>query len=164
MDDETLKRLMIDDALGALSPDVSSLLSAYSETVPAGKSERSAWRSLAMDARRALSQQTVEDLPPFPATQRISLPWRFARIGISAAAMLAIGVGIGLRMPRAVPPRPEVAVAVQPAATELAGSNDMGGFWSSQRLLAYAEQQKRPKSSSLRWTSPVKMPEIGELK
>jgi hypothetical protein len=167
MDDQALKRLMIDDALGELSPDVSWLLMEYLQVVPAGESERLAWSKLAADARRALPGQPTEQLPPFPAGARFSFPWRSLGTGVSIAASLAIGVGVGLRMPRSASPPREVAVVVPLTATEVPASNNSlssggGGFWSSKRLLAYAQQQKRPESSPLRWTSPVRIPQLGD--
>ena len=55
MDDATLDRLMIDDALGALEPDVSALLAAYTASLPQNEQRRADWRALAERARESLA-------------------------------------------------------------------------------------------------------------
>ncbi|MGA2440991.1 MAG: hypothetical protein ABSH08_08535 [Tepidisphaeraceae bacterium] len=164
MDKQTLERLMIDEALGALEPDVSLLLSAYCETLSNCDAELAAWQRVAAGARAAMPEQATEELPPFAAPVRLSRPWRLARIGVSIAAVLAIGVGIGLRMAPQPSHPPQSNVTVQSTTTEMPRSAGVSDFWSSQRLMASAQQPERLATSTWHWTSPIAEPEIGETK
>ena len=59
MDDQTLERLMIDDAVGALPEDVSALLAAYGATLPNGGGVDSGrWRDVAKLASRAMDGES----------------------------------------------------------------------------------------------------------
>ena len=84
---------------------------------------------------------------------------------LSTAALLAIGVGIGLHISRPVVHPVASVVVIQPAPEETSRpAAEDGGFWSSRRFIACAQQEKREDTSPLHWTSPVKMPDIGEIK
>lgn len=162
MDNDVLQRLMMDDALGALEPDARVLLEEYFKTQSAQRSEQDTWQRIAATAARAISDGPVETLPEFP---RRRLQWsRFERAGrltMSAAAMVLIGLGVGLHLsrsstgpsftPNSLPsiamsvPRP-VTVAPQAAATI-----GVADFWSTQRLLASALSANRQPRPQWQW-------------
>ena len=93
MDDATLERLILDDALGALSPDASALLAAHIKTLPGGSERLAAWRQVADSARSAMPTEAVADLPPFPVHGMTSNPWRISRIGLLRRRCAVSGVG-----------------------------------------------------------------------
>jgi hypothetical protein len=149
MDDATLQRLMIDEALGALDPDVSALLDAYTADLPASSGDRAAWQKLAQTARQAMPVAAAETLPPLRIS-RVPGPgiWRGARATLALAAAIAMGIGIGLWRAR---PETTTVTVVAPAAQSFAGPQAVSlppppangqSFWSSQRLLAMAQAQR----------------------
>jgi anti-sigma factor RsiW len=160
MDDAILERLIFDDALGALSPDASALLAAHIQTLPGGSERLAGWRRLAETARAAMPAEPPLALPPLRIGKLSSNPWRIGRIGVSIAAVLIMGVGIGLLRPREANVSPHSAIAPLPIAAEMPISAGVQDFWSSKRLLASAMGQKRENSSPLRWTSPIRQPEM----
>ncbi len=164
MDQATLERLILDDALGALPSDASALLAAYVQTLPGGNERLAAWQRVAATARTAMPTELAAPLPPFSAPKHTSNPWRIGAIGLAAAAVLAMGVGIGLWMPRRVAAPTQVAVVPQPIVVEMRSSGGVHDFWSSQRLLASAMQEKHEPSSAWHWSSPVSEPEFGVTK
>jgi hypothetical protein len=157
MDDAILERLIFDDALGALSPDTSALLAAHVRTLPGGGEKLKAWQQLAETARAAMPAEPPLALPPLRIRQN---PWRIGRIGLSIAAALILGLGIGLLHPHGGNVSPQPAIAPSPVAVEMPASAGVQDFWSSKRLLASAVGQKRENSSPLRWTSPIRQPEM----
>lgn len=164
MDDAILERLMIDDALQALAPDVSALLAAYTAGMPAAGERRARWRDLADAARAALEVEASEELPPFPANKlRTSQRWHKARIGLSVAAVLALGVGIGSWWPTKPAAAPTVGRIASPLQSEPPRSTGIQDFWSSQRLLASAAQHRVGNHPALKWTSPLTESPNGEL-
>src|SRR5579862_9170455 len=124
MDDATLERLIFDDALGALSPDASALLAAHIQTMPGGSERLAGWRQLAETARAAMPTASPQALPPFPVSRIVSNPWRIGRIGLSVAAVLFLGLGIGLLFPHRLTSSPQVAITPQP--TEAPASSPIG--------------------------------------
>jgi hypothetical protein len=59
---------------------------------------------------------------------------------------------------------PESNIAVQSNKTEMPRAAGVPDFWSSQRLMASAQQQERLATSTWHWTSPIAEPETGEIK
>jgi anti-sigma factor RsiW len=151
MDPAILERLMIDDALGALSPDVRALLEAF---LAGDDAELAQWRLVADATKSALPRPTVESLPPFPRLR----PWRIAppiRMAMALAAALLIGIGTGLHFVparstpiAATPPIP----AAPPAAVATVGVAD---FWSSKRLLAVALDTERHAQPPSHWNDLI---------
>ena len=146
MDRQTLERLMIDDALGALSPDASALLAVHTDA-----GERGRWKEIAALAKSAgagglfLDSEAVAEgsLPAGASGRRV-----MGRI-LVMAAMLLVGLGIGLLIPRrsASPPMATLpgpqwqldsAVAAAPAA------DAVPDFWSSRRLIGAAVNRNGP--------------------
>lgn len=154
MDDATLERLMIDEALGVLDADTSALLVAFTAQNPAA-SERANWQELAGKLRQAMPVATEQALPPLhlPAS-RHRQSWSHARSILALAAAIALGIGIGLWRTPATGNQPVAAPGAQSATAAPAFSlppppSDAQSFWSSKRLLAMAEAQKglaRPQS------------------
>lgn len=164
MDDTTLDRLMMDDALGALEADVSALLAAYAVDLPQVEQRRAGWGDLAERARQAMVTPPAQALPPFPGAQlRAARLWHKGGIALAIAAVLVLGIGIGLWMPTQ---RGAVAPVVRftPTATSpqprAAGVSD---FWSSRRLLASAVEHDVQSRPAWRWTSPLTESANGEL-
>jgi hypothetical protein len=148
MDDTTLERLMMDEALGALSPDVSMLLAAYTQTT--GDARVAQWRRVANLAGEAMGETHLEPLPAFPGqAPRQARMWNMARLGLAAAAVLAVGIGIGSWMPSK--PAANVSVAQAPVETPRR-SMGVSDFWSSQRLLASAMESAPRAPSRPQWT------------
>ena len=164
MDQATLERLMLDDALGALSVDASDLLAAYVRTLPGGDERLAAWQRVASTARAAMPSESAKLLPPFPIRRRVGNPWRMLRMGLSVAAVLALGVGIGLWMPRRPVATKQVAVVPQPIVAEIPSIVAVHDFWSSQRLLASALQEKREPAGGGQWGSPSNQNETDGFK
>jgi hypothetical protein len=161
MDQATLERLMLDEALGALPADVSSLLAAYAQTLPGGGERLAVWQQVAATAKAAMPAEPAAVLPPFPARNLVSNPWRIGPVGLAAAAAaLLIGVGIGLWTPRRPAAAPQVAIVPQSIVAETPSNGGVHDFWSSQRLLASAMEEKHTPSAAWRWSSPVSEPEM----
>ncbi|HUB25210.1 MAG TPA: hypothetical protein VL992_07250 [Tepidisphaeraceae bacterium] len=144
MDEATLERLMIDDALGALGPDVRALLEAYVRDQP---KELAAWRRVAAAATEAIQPAKGESLPPFP---HASVP-RFPRIALAAAAALLVGFGIGWEFSPAPPRRAALAIAAPMPQVAAAGVTD---FFSSSRLVGVAldAERRAPSGPRMGWS------------
>jgi hypothetical protein len=159
MDDATLERLMIDESLGVLDADVSTLLAAYTAQNPAA-SERANWQELAAKLRQAMPVATEQALPPLhlPAS-RHRQSWSHARSILALAAAIALGIGIGLwRAPATAtsPPPAAQASAAAPAVSLPPPPANGQSFWSSKRLLAMAQSQKsESRMESARFTRPL---------
>jgi hypothetical protein len=144
MDEAILERLMIDDALGALSPDARALLEAYVCNQP---KELAAWRRVAAAAAEAIPVAKAESLPPFPRQSVL----RFPRVALAAAAVLLIGIGIGWEFSPAPAPQDLVMAPQTPQAVADVGITD---FWSSSRLVAAAldAEQHAPSGPRSGWS------------
>jgi len=166
MNDETLERLMIDDALGALPPDTSALLEAYTVNA-ASDDQRLKWRRLAELAAETTKADQGGTVPPFPGTPLRLL--RFQRVAVStlaAAAVLALGLGIGLYIPTLHPRTSSPAALITRDQSEdrlvepVTKMRGVAGMWSSDRLLAVATERRVGVTPQWRWSSPVVEPEL----
>ncbi len=164
MNDQTLERLMIDQSLGALPDDVNQLLSAFVASQPDGLRHLDQWNQMAAIAQQALGPSQEETAPPFPiGVLRRRQIWHAGRLSLAAAAMLAVGIGIGQLTPRESASRQPVEVTMaRPTSPPIAAGVE--SFWSSRRLLALAADQPRQLPSNLQWTSPIAQPQIGGLR
>ena len=168
MDDQTLERLMIDDALGALSPDASELLAAHIASSPHAAERLNRWRQTTELARRASESQEPTVAPSLPPLSLRAHP-RWTRIGLAIAAAWLLGIGVGLLVPHGPSsnpgPSPAVIAKLTPPSSSNAPAAGVTDFWSSQRLIsmATAGDRNRPRAAGAqwRWTSPVRAPEIG---
>ena len=140
MNPTTLERLMIDDALGALPPDVSALLAEHCP--PA---DRAAWHSLAAAAKSA------GQIAPLPLPAPRFRPGCARRV-LAIAALLLLGLAIGLALPR--PHQSPLAITPSPPAPQAhlqtAAASGVPDFWSTQRLLASAQSNR---SAPQHWIS-----------
>jgi hypothetical protein len=175
MKTETLEALLIDRALGALSPEVAELLENYLIQNPDAARQANSLLLTVQLARTAVATPSLlkNRLPPLDRVRRalaVQRTRRFAwQIG-KLAACVALGLTIGLASrfggrqggtpnAAAVSVRPAAGVAESPA---VAGRN---GFWSLANFaLDKAEQATAvagPDSRyRLHWDSPVKMPHL----
>jgi len=164
MDPAILERLMIDDALGGLPPDVSALLAAFTAARPADEAELSQWRKITNLASRAAEPLTPEkySLPAFPRRRILAFQVRrFALAGAAMAACLLLGFYLNAWMtPSSQPPAPIVGspIAIVASPAPLLGVHN---FWSSQRLLATALSQPATSAPGTRWLPLPGQPKIG---
>jgi hypothetical protein len=184
MDDETLERLVIDDALGALPDDARALLAGYLESRPPMAARAAAIREAVALARSASPGGPHAPLPPFPAERlrRSAAAARRRRLVVRAAAaaaclLLGWAAGRGMAGRESTPPAsaPMDAAPAQtgvrapspdrpvpwPPALASAASSHASEFWSARRI---AEQARRvqPASPRIEWTTPVEQPRLKE--
>jgi len=167
MDNETLDRLLMDRALGGLSADVEALLAAYLAQVPDAATRAGEFQTAADAARRVL--RSDRSTVPQPAVmrwqevERTRRRLRMLRQGLWAAAILILGVGLGLMWPRtdyhsgtlgaSATARNEAAL---PPERRL-----IGDFWSAPRLYQQARRAAVPTHTRLIWHSAVNRPQVG---
>jgi hypothetical protein len=155
VDETTLERLMMDDALEALGPDVKELLGAYIQSSAADAKRHGQWMRLGAAAEEAVRVAPLDKLPPFPGRGSRSLRLWGETLAIAAAVIVGIAVGLVMQKPqeaRTVAVQTSAPVAAQPA--EMLGVAD---FWSSKRLLAEALAAPRNPSN---W--PNRMTPMGD--
>lgn len=162
MDEQTLERLMIDDALGTLTSDVRALLIAYVRTRDDGEKELSQWQSLGTAAQASVLGEEIT--PPPMRVLRVARFRYVARMATAAAAILAIGFALGIGVRRQ--PAPLVSeVPVIVSATEHVPPVSAGSdFWSSQRLMTLALQTEHNAHSPPQWTWPATQRNSGETR
>jgi anti-sigma factor RsiW len=147
---EILEPLLLDHALGELSPEVTALLEAYLAQNP-----EAAARARALNETLALARQAVAPAPETPRAldrARLRREQRFARSLafrtelLRLAACLALGLGLGWFLAaRRVPPAAPVAVAVAPLAPAVTVAPPVR-FWSVTRFapeLVKTQPEKR---------------------
>lgn len=155
MDEQTLERLMMDDALGALAPDVKMLLEAYVKQTGTEAERHGQWIALGAAAEEAVRGLAVEELPPFPGGRvRIMRLWG-ASLAIAAAVVVGIGIGLFMQRPEAEKTVAAESSAVVAEPAEMLGVTD---FWSSKRLVAEALAAPRNPSQ---WEWPSRMGRMG---
>jgi hypothetical protein len=155
MNDQTFERLLIDDALGALTPDQSELLAAYTSAT-GSDSQRLIWRRVAAAARLALPAEPARNLPQFPARAlRIHQFWRLGSVALAAAAILVLGIGLGARIFSQTPAANPTTVVVSPPppSRSVAATAGVSDIWSSSRLVAIALQRQNGPVAVTQWTS-----------
>jgi anti-sigma factor RsiW len=168
MTGETLKRLLLDRAVGALPEDVCELVDAYAAFEPQAAAELAAWRKTVASADRALRDASVEETqtPPFPrrrlaaaAAGRQRLAWA-GRLAMAAGIVLAFLVGsewsrigggsvddsnTGPRLAARTPDR-------EPATRD--------SFWALSTVRAGGSVSPANQVRGVRWDSPLKRPQI----
>lgn len=184
LDPQTVERLIMDDALGRLEPDVAALLKEYLAAHPEMNADARQYAALAATAQRALETTEPLVLPRFP--RESSAPQ--LRVGRSrlftwpqlavAAACLCVGVGLGhvLTTPAArvvTPEQPPPPIhstdprtsAPALAAVRLAEPSPSDAFWSTRRLMKKSLEESRRPEIPVQWVSPVEAPRLkkGEL-
>jgi anti-sigma factor RsiW len=174
MDSETLERLLMDRALGGLSPDVDSLLTTYLETDPQAAARAAEFQAAAITARMAFTQAAPSVLPPYPASQLEHLGQVRRRLvlirnvaGLAAALVLGVGLGgaffrhVGAQGGGAIEPAGPMLTRVFAVASATAESSGAEGMWSTQRLYERARSAKRADTARVFWDSPVEQPRFG---
>ena len=167
MDRETLDRLLMDEALGALPADVASLLAAYLERDPAGAARAREFAAAASAARRVFQQPLPTLLPPFPGrefrnVEQAQRRVRALRYVASMAAVLVVGIGLGLVFPRGPAVEPTPRIVLPPPGPVVAADEPEPGFWSTQRLYENARRTQRVETPPLIWDSTTSLPRPGE--
>ena len=169
MDSETLEKLMIDRALGAMPPDCEILLAAYLETRPDAAAECRTIEQTIELARRALADGSATTLPAFPAerlreAQRTDGLWRMTRAAVGIAASVVIGFGMHAVFFPARTPETGTAgsgiVANRGPEKQIEQVSEDAGFWSGERLREQAADVPRTGTTRLVWDSPVRVPRI----
>ena len=153
MDKETLDRLLIDRALGALEPDVKELLDAYLQQAGVSADPYSETEDVVRLSRNLLKTEGEAVLPAFRGPKSVRNRQRqfviLQTTGI--AAMLLIGFFIG---------RGRVAdnepVSKCPVVVSVASAPSDSGIWSINRFRKLSTSNRR---STWKWTSPVRQPE-----
>lgn len=162
MNKETLDRLMIDRAVGALDSDVEDLLDDYLERTGVAAEQYSSTHEVVRLSRNLLQMEEETALPAF----RVPKPIRNRRrrfivlqaAGVAAMLMIGFFIGRGLSAGNGSMPKRSVVVTVtssQPASDS--------GIWSID-CTRLRSMPVRP--SRWKWTSPIRQPELvneGEL-
>ena len=150
-----LDALMIDRALGALSPDTEALLEAYLSQNPGMAMDLDRTTDAVDLLRDILKEEPPLSLPDFKAhdLSRQRRRWRGSLQAAGMAATLAIGLFLGrshmVKSP-SVLPAPFVAVVEAEPAPQADS-----GIWS----MAPTRRPKRVnRSTSWKWYSPVQQP------
>lgn len=172
MHSETLERLLMDRALGELSPDVQALLAAYLEHDPAAAERAHEFDDAAAAARDVLRHELPTSLTPLSTARlhaldqaRRRLVWVRNVAGIAASLIIGIGVGAWLtpnaagRAPSPMPP-----VVHQPPDANLlapAPPPPSSGFWSTDRLARAHRRSDPGPAARLIWDSPTTTPKLG---
>ena len=174
MKTETLKALLLDHALGELSPEVAELLETHLAHDPEAARQADGLASTVQLARQAMV--VTQEAPHRPLAvarlrqtqmthRRWAFMWELARL----AACVVLGLTLGWyghtarKAPvAAAPVAPLVAAVELPSTPESA--ND---FWSLASLAAAQRERQSVESRTtsryrLHWDSPVKMPRVEE--
>ena len=179
MDADTLERLLIDRALGALPADTEALLAAYLEHQGQATAQAKVLDQTVSLARQALDAPAPPEatLPPFPkaklAHAQRTRRLRLATVQAAAlAACVLFGFSIrGFGSSSTQPPAERVrfSESTQPAATvtgrpsaEATDSTYHPTFWSAQAWRERAAENRPRPQRRLIWDSAVKWPRIGD--
>lgn len=162
----------MDRALGAVSPEVEALLSAYLMHDAKAAERSREFRKAADLARQVLRDRSIPTLPPLPVVALRQAAQTRRRLVLlrnvaSLAACLLIGVGLGAWALRetsvSMPSKSVVWPLVHDKVTIAeADTSESAGFWSLQRLYEQARDRKRSRPLLLKWDSPARKPKLGE--
>lgn len=174
MKTETLEALLLDHALGELSPEVAELLETHLARNPEVARQAAGLAATVQQARQAVAVTQEAPQRPLAAVRlqqerriqrRRVFMWELARL----AACVVLGLTLGWyghtgrkATVAATPVPPQVAAVELPSAPESA--ND---FWSLASLAAAQRERQSVESRTtsryrLHWDSPVKMPRVEE--
>ena len=166
---ETLERLLTDQAMGALAPDVESLLTSYVAFDRRGQTALREITRTIETARSVLDRTGVESgasLPPLRAAsgRRGAWPRRIAAAAALAACLLA---GFALRTWTESPasPLPAHLNTGQPGGqvsetTQTDARTGGSDFWSIRRLYESARNAPDRRPSGVNWTTPLGKPQL----
>lgn len=175
MKPETVEALLIDRAMGELTPEAAELLEAHLAGDPDGARRVGGLAAVVQQARQAVA--LAEEAPPPLAIARLQQARRDQRqrafLGELSrlAACLALGLALGwygrpthaaaaVAAAPVVAASPAVSAAAQPRPLEPAQD-----FWSLARLEAVQQEHQPAETRAtsryrLHWDSPVKMPHL----
>jgi len=172
MNPETLESLLLDRALGELSPPVTALLDEHLARDPAAARQAAGLAETLQLAHRAAIgsvQPEPRVLPVGPWLHRAvgQARWRKNLLGLTQlAACLVLGIVLG----RAIRPESPVPVQSPPAVmgwapVSLAAAGSQTKFWSlASRVAEQRSGSVRPRvrdaSDQSLWESPFKMPRV----
>jgi hypothetical protein len=148
MDSEMLEKLLMDKALGAVSPEVGALLGAYLEGDARARKEAVAIDGVVGLARKAVGGGAeLKAAPAFRADEVRTVRRRrvIGRIGAIAAGMaacLTVGFVLGAFRTRGGAQVGTVPVVAQ-VAGEVRMEDSKTDFWSVERLRAMAKRNER---------------------
>lgn len=167
---ETINALLVDRALGELTPEVIELLNQYLADHPELAARAVSMIETASLARAALPRAQSTSVLPLPEP-----PWRASNWlrsvtlrgeWLALAACLVLGAAIGWISHGLRPPTlaPAGAIASLPRAVGNASGPDLdqnATFWSAASLAEYREGHNAvPSRYRLRWESPTRMPHL----
>jgi anti-sigma factor RsiW len=179
MKPETLETLLLDQAMGELSPEVAELLGAHLSHDP-----EAAQQAAGVAATVRLARQAVAATPETPrrplamerlrkaelAMRRRALAWQLARLAACGVIGTVLGWQVHSNRSRPADGGTHPVVTADLAAVVLEGARvpeARKDFWSLANL--EAAQRERQSGASrpsvryrLRWDSPVKMPQVEE--
>ena len=156
MNPETLERIMIDDALGTLEPDMKELLKAYTANSEAARQQAKSIRETVGAARNVLNEgKTDAPFPPLFSELMKPTPWpkarsHFFQTAVAIAASLIVGVGVGWYMRTArhvdvsasVPEKILKAVQAKHPITWVRHKDRRPSFWSTKRMYSQYTHQR----------------------
>ena len=165
--DQTLERLLIDRAVGALDADTGALLNAYLDDHRNATTAAQELDSTAALARQAMDEPDPVVLPPFPKqrlmrARRVQRLWATARYGSAIAAGLLIGLTLSITLTQRTESRPPVRpIVFQPIITAPPVADNEDSFWSVERWYEQVRRD-RPAQPPRRWiwdsvTSPPRL-------
>jgi hypothetical protein len=177
MKPETLEALLLDRAMGELSPEVAELLEAHLAGISDAAHQAGGFAAIVQQARQAVA--LPEEAPPPLAVARLqqaqvawrrrAIVWEAARL--AACVILGLTLGWYAHSAREAPMIAATPVTSAPAAPAVSAAapprpaESTPDFWALARLAAV--QQEHPLAESratsryrLRWDSPVKMPHL----
>jgi anti-sigma factor RsiW len=174
---ELLEALLIDRALGALSPEVGELLETHLARDPAAAEQAAGLSATVGLARRAMARPEVQPMRSLPLAQwrkqaivqrRHARAWELTRLAAGLLLGLSLGWygrtggdGTGLaEHPRPAEPARLAAVADQSGPVEPAKSFwALSGFTAGPKARPAAAESMNTRYR-LRWDSPVKIPQV----
>ena len=169
---EILERLLADRALGALDPDVESLLEAYLAHDPDLRKLAHEFGHTVALARRAVEATRPSiptDLPqlklgPAPKARGVRL-WLLGIRAATLAACLAIGLLLGVtlfrntaaQVPSQLPSLPPLVLAESTASADTTSQ-----FWSIRQFRGLAASRVPEHVPAVKWSWPVGIEEQGD--
>jgi hypothetical protein len=166
MEAEVLERLLMDRALGGLSPDVEALLTAHLAQDADAADRAREFDAAATAARQVLQSGGPLTLPRFPAARIRGLEHTRRQLVLvrnvaGIAASVIVGIGLGVAFFRGSAAAPE-SVRAPIAVVSTAGSAaPRGEFWSAERLYEKSRRTEHLDAVRLIWDSAVSTPRLG---
>jgi hypothetical protein len=166
MEVEILERLLMDRALGGLSPDVEALLAAHLAHNAGAAGRAREFEAAAIAARQVLNSGGPLALPHFPAAQirgleRTRRQLVLVRNVAGIAASVIVGIGLGVAFFRGPAARPETVPTPIAIVATAGPAAPRGEFWSAQRLYEKSRRTEHPDAVRLIWDSAVSTPRLG---